>query len=236
MLKVRCIIIEDDELDRKTNEHFVEQISFLQLIGSYENVLEGLASIKNADIQLIFMDIDMPVMNGLDFFKSLTKPPLCIFITAHPEYALEGFESHALDYIVKPLKFERFENAVERVKEYLEIKEKAVLYDIEIGTNVLSFKEGTSTIHLRFSDIVYLEALGDYTKVITREKKYLTLQNLKTFIEKLPENKFLRIHRSFAVAMDKVNVLKDNEVVLDNFKLPVGKTFRRAVNKHLLTN
>jgi len=236
MLKVNCIIIEDDELDRKTNEHFVEQISFLQLIGSYENVLEALTVLKSTDIQLILMDIDMPVLNGLDFFKSLAKPPLCIFITSHPEYALEGFETHALDYIVKPLKFERFEHAVGRVKEYLEIKEKAVLYDIEFGANILSFKEGTSTIQLRFSDILYLEALGDYTKVITREKKYLTLQNLKTFIEKLPESKFLRIHRSFAVAMDKVNVLKDNELVLDNIKLPVGKTFRRAVNKCLLTN
>ena len=236
MAKVRCIIIEDDELDRKTNEYFVEQISFLQLIGSYENVLEGFTSLKNSDIQLILMDIDMPLLNGLDFFKSLTKPPLCIFITAHPEYAVEGFESHALDYIVKPLRFERFEQAVERVKEYLEIKEKAVLYDIEFGTNVLSFKEGTSTIHLRFSDILYMEALGDYTKIITHKKKYLTLQNLKTFIEKLPESKFLRIHRSFAVALDKVNTLKDNELVLDNIKLPVGKTFRRTVNKHLLTN
>jgi len=236
MSKVKCIIIEDEELDRKANEHFVEQIPFLQLMGSYENVLEALTALKSTDIQLILMDIDMPVLNGLDFFKSMANPPLCIFITAHPEYALEGFESHALDYIVKPLKFERFERAVGRVKEYLEIKEKAVLYDIEIGTGLLSFKEGTSTVHLKFSEILYLEALGDYTKVITREKKYLTLQNLKTFIEKLPENKFLRIHRSFAVAMDKVNILKDNEIVMDNFKLPVGKTFRRAVNKYLLTN
>ena len=236
MPNVSCIIIEDDELDRKAVEYFVQQISFLQLVGSFENVLEAQPVLRTADIQLILTDIDMPVLNGLDFFKSLTNPPLCIFITSHPEYALDGFESHALDYIVKPLKFGRFEQAVNRAREYLEIKGKAALYTIEIENNMLFFKEGTSTIHLRFSDILYLEALGDYTKIITPEKKYLTLQNLKTFIEKLPESKFLRIHRSFAVAMDKVKIIKDNEMIVGNITLPVGKTFRRYVNKCLVTN
>lgn len=236
MFTLSCIILEDDDLDRATTEHFVQQTSFLKLIGSFSNVLEASGCLKNNSIQLLLMDIDMPVINGLDFFKSMQHQPLCIFITAHPEYALEGFESQALDYIVKPLKFERFEQAARRAKEYIEIKEKAQLYDIEFGSNMLSFKEGTSTIQLKFSDIIYLEALGDYTKVITHDKMYLTLQNLKTFIEKLPENKFLRIHRSFAVAMDKVKVYKDNEIVLENVKLPVGKTFRRVVNKYMLSS
>jgi len=236
MPNVSCIIIEDDEFDRKAVEYFVQQISFLQLIGSYENVLEAQPVLRAADIQLILTDIDMPVLNGLDFFKSLTNPPLCIFITSHPEYALDGFESQAFDYIVKPLKFGRFEQAANRAREYLEIKGKAALYTIEIENNMLFFKEGTSTIQLKFSDILYLEALGDYTKIITPEKKYLTLQNLKTFIEKLPESKFLRIHRSFAVAMDKVKIIKDNEMIVGNITLPVGKTFRRYVNKCLVTN
>lgn len=236
MPAISCIIVEDDDLDRKTTENFIQQISFLQLIGSFSDVLDASGTIKNSNIQLLLMDIDMPVVNGLDFYKSLPDQPLCIFITAHPEYALEGFESHAFDYIVKPLKFERFKQALCRAKEYLEIKGKAALYDIEFDNNRLSIKDGTTTIQLKITDIIYLEALGDYTKIITSEKMYMTLHNLKAFIEKLPEDKFLRIHRSFAVAVDRIKLLKDNELVLDNVKLPVGKTFRRIVNKYLVPN
>jgi DNA-binding LytR/AlgR family response regulator len=236
MPNVSCIIIEDNEFDRIIIEQYVNQVSFLQLFGSYENVLDAQAVLRSSGIQLLLTDIDMPVLNGLDFFKSLSNPPLCIFITAHPEYALDGFELHALDFIVKPLKYGRFEQAVNRAKEYLEIKGKAELYNIEFENNRLFIKDGSSTIQLKFSDIVYLEALGDYTKIITMEKKYLTLQNLKTFIEKLPEDKFLRIHRSFAIAKDKVNVFKDNEFILGDIKLPVGKTFRRNVNKSMTSN
>jgi DNA-binding LytR/AlgR family response regulator len=159
---------------------------------------------------------------------------LCIFITAHPEYALEGFEAHALDYIVKPLKFERFEKAILRAKEYLEIKKKAILYDLEFGNNLLTIKEGTTIIQIKINDIIYLEALGDYTKIITPDKKYLTLHNLKNFIEKLPEKKFVRIHRSFAVAKDKITRLDQNELILEKVKLPIGKTFRREMNKYLI--
>lgn len=236
MTTVNCVIIEDDELDRKATERFALQIPFLHIIGSFENGLDAQSVLKNDNIHLLLMDIDMPVLNGLEFFKSLTHAPLCIFITAHPEYALEGFESHAFDYIVKPLKSDRLEQAVNRAKEYLEVREKAALYDIEFGKNTLAIKEGTATIQLKITDIIYLEALGDYTKVITSQKMYLTLHNLKSFIEKLPEQKFLRIHRSFAVAVDKIKILKDNELVLDNVKLPVGKTFRRIVNQHLVPN
>lgn len=236
MSTVSCMIIEDNEFDLKSTEQFVHQIPFLELKGRFENALEAQSFIQKSEIQLLLMDIDMPVVSGLDFFKSIDNAPLCIFITAHPEYALEGFEYHAFDYIVKPLKFERFEQAAVRAKEYLEIKAKAELYDIEFKRNTLLIKEGTSTIQLKISDIIYLEALGDYTKVITAHKMYLTLHNLKSFIEKLPEQKFIRIHRSFAVAIDKIKVLKNNELVMENVKLPVGKTFRREVNKYLFPN
>lgn len=236
MLEISCAIIEDNEFDRKSTEYYVEQFSFLKLAGSFSNVFEAQGILNSNTVKLLFMDIDMPVMNGLDFLKSLDYHPLCIFITAHPEYAVESFELHALDYIVKPLKLDRFRQAVNRAKEYIEIKSKAELYDVEFGKNTLSIKEGTATIQLNITDIIYLEALGDYTKIITSRKMYLTLHNLKAFIEKLPEQKFLRIHRSFAVAISKIKVIKDNELVLDDVRLPVGKTFRRTINKYLVSS
>lgn len=235
MFVIHCAIIEDDELDRITTESFINQIPFLKLDGSFSSALDAAGFINNGGIHVLLMDIDLPLINGLDFYKLLPSAPLCIFITAHPEFALDGFEAHALDFIVKPLKFERFVQAVQRAKEYLEIKEKAVLYDISFENNRLLIKEGTSIIQLKINEILYLEALGDYTKIITREKRYVTLHSLKNLIENLPENKFLRIHRSFAVAVDKISKVKDNELIINDRKLPVGKTFRRDVNKYLIS-
>jgi DNA-binding LytR/AlgR family response regulator len=232
---LHCIIIEDDELDREIAKSFLERIPFIKLIGSFSNALEAIGLIRSSSIQVLLMDIDLPAINGIEFIRLLPSPPLFIFITAHPEYALEGYDIHALDFIVKPLKFERLEQAIIRAKDYIEIKEKAILYDIGFENNQLLIKEGTSIIQLKINEILYLEALGDYTKIITYEKMYVTLHSLKNFIEKLPENRFLRIHRSFAVAIDKISKLKDNELILNDRKLPVGKTFRREVNKYLIS-
>ncbi len=233
---INCAIIEDDELDRDIAEDFLSQIPFINHIGSFSSPFDAMGTLKNGNIQLLLLDLDIPVVNGLDFYKSLPIKPLCIIITAHPEYALEGYEANVLDYIVKPLKFERLQKAVNLAKEYLEIKEKAALFDVSFDDNILSIKEGTTIIQLKTKDIIYLEALGDYTKIITSEKVYMTLLGLKLFIEKLPENKFLRIHRSFAVSVDKIRKLKDNELILDEIHLPVGKTFRRDVNNYLIQN
>lgn len=232
---LHCIIIEDDELDREIAENFLERIPFIKLIGSFSNAVEAIGLIRSSSIQVLLMDIDLPTINGIEFIGLLPSPPLFIFITAHPEYALEGYDIHALDFIVKPLKFERLEQAIIRAKDYIEIKEKATLYDIGFENNQLLIKEGTSIIQLKINEIIYLEALGDYTKIITHEKMYVTLHSLKNFIDKLPENRFLRIHRSFAVAIDKISKLKDNELILNDRKLPVGKTFRREVNKYLIS-
>ena len=233
---INCVIIEDNELDRDIAEDFISQIPFINHIGSFSSPFDAIGTLKNGNVQLLLLDLDIPVINGFDFYNSLSMKPLCVIITAHPEYALEGFEANVLDYIVKPLKLERLQKAVSLAKEYLEIKEKAALFDVSFENNILSIKEGTTIIQLRTKDIIYLEALGDYTKIITNEKVYMTLLGLKLFIERLPENRFLRIHRSFAVSVDKIRKLKDNELILDEIHLPVGKTFRRDVNKYLIQN
>ncbi|MEO6979792.1 MAG: LytTR family DNA-binding domain-containing protein, partial [Mucilaginibacter sp.] len=191
---INCIVIDDDELDRLTVESYIEQIPFLKLEGSYANPLECIGVIEQKNIQLLFLDIDMPEISGIEFFSALKNAPLCIFITSHPEYALEGFETHALDFLIKPAKFERFQRSALRAHEFLQIKNKAKLYDVKFADDFLTIKESYDLIQIKISDIIYLEALKDYTKVITPQKTYLTLSNLKNFFEKLPGNRFLRIH------------------------------------------
>ena len=234
---ITCAIVDDNELDRLAIEAYLEQFPFVQLKGSFANPLECLEIIQKKNVQLLFLDIDMPYINGLEFLASLKHPPLCIFITAHPEYALEGFETHALDFLLKPVKPERFERSVMRAREFLQIKNKALLYDVHFADDFLIIKESYDLIQIKISEIIYLEALKDYTKVITPAKTYLTLSNLKNFFEKLPVNRFLRVHRSFAVAINQIRKLEQNELILlENSKLPVGKTFRQDINRILLDN
>ncbi|MDP9076349.1 MAG: LytTR family DNA-binding domain-containing protein [Bacteroidota bacterium] len=231
---INCVIIDDDELDRFAVETCLEQYTFIKIEGSFSNPLDCLEIIQKKNVQLLFLDIDMPYISGIEFLNSFKNPPLCIFITSHPEYALKGFETHALDFILKPLRPERFERSVMRAREFLQIQSKAKLYDIRFADDFLIIKESYDLIKIKISDIIYLEALKDYTKIITPSKTYLTLSNLKNFFEKLPNARFLRIHRSFAVAISKIRKLEQNELLLDDFKLPVGKTFKNEISRVLL--
>jgi two-component system LytT family response regulator len=233
---INCIVIDDDELDRLTVESYVEQIPFLKLEGSFASPLDCIGIIEQKNIQLLLLDIDMPEISGIEFFSALKNPPLCIFITSHPEYALEGFETHALDFLVKPTKFERFRRSALRAQEFLQIKDKARLYDVNFADDFLTIKESYDLIQIKISDIIYLEALKDYTKVITPQKTYLTLSNLKNFFEKLPGNRFLRIHRSFAVSINQIKKMEQNELLVSKVRLPVGRTFRNEVNQYLRSN
>ncbi len=228
---INCIVIDDNNLDRLIIEDYVSQCSSLKLLGSFSNPVESIETIKAGKIQLLFMDIDMPVINGIDFFKKLENPPVCIFVTTYPEYALEAFNTHAFDYLLKPVKKERFEQAVKRTEELFDIQAKALLYDMNVEHDTLTIKEGNTINKVLISDIIYLEALTNYTKVVTNNKKYITLCNLKNFLEELPQEKFLRVHRSYAVAKNKINRLESGELILGEHKIPLGKTYRQQINK-----
>lgn len=233
MRLIKCLIVDDEELDRMMVEDFVESHPNLRLLGSFSNGLESLETIRNKHVELLFLDIDMPVINGVDFLKKLDPPPLCIFITSHVDYALDAFELHAVDYLLKPVKKERFELAIQRACELLSIREKALQYDLAFENDLLTIKEGNIINKVPVNDIIYLEALTNYTKVVTTTRKYITLNNLKNFLDELPQNKFLRVHRSYAIATGKINNVKDGEINLGDFTVPMGKTYRKNVNKIL---
>jgi DNA-binding LytR/AlgR family response regulator len=228
---LHCVIIDDNRLDRMLLEEYISRHSFLKIAGSFHNAVESLEFIQQGNIDLLFIDVDMPVINGIDFLKSLQNPPPCIFVTVHPEFAIDAFDIQAIDYLLKPVRQERLDRAIQRTLELFEIKAKAVEYSLRFENDFLMIKEGTSVSKVNIHEIIYLEALTNYTKIITVSKNHITLNNLKNFLDHLPMDRFLRIHRSYAVAIDKIQGLDGNDLVIAQHRLPLGKTYRYEVKK-----
>lgn len=233
MHPLRCVIIEDNEVDKALLEEYISHYPFLQVTGSFSNPLESLEHLKGGDTQLLFIDIDMPVINGIDFVRSTAYVSNWIFVTSHPEYAADAFDVQAIDYVLKPLKPDRLEKAIQRTLELLDIRSKALQYSLLFEQDYLMIKEGSTVNKVTISEIIYLEALTNYTKVITAKKKYITLNNLKNFLDYLPPARFIRIHRSYAVAIDKITGIDKNELLIDGQRLPLGKTYRQEIKKKL---
>ncbi|MEP7095885.1 MAG: LytTR family DNA-binding domain-containing protein, partial [Flavobacterium sp.] len=175
MRKYNCIIIDDDEIDRLTVVSYVKKFPSLNIVGVFDNAEKALAVIEKENIDVLFLDIDMPVINGLEFRKKMIEIPVCIYITAHPEHAVESFQLDTLDFIVKPIKLGRFTYTVSRIEDYMELKLKAKLFESSIGGDTIYIKEGYEQTKIKLHDIMYLEALKDYTKIVTSNKRHCVL-------------------------------------------------------------
>ena len=227
---IRYIAIDDNPIDLLILKEYSSAFSFLQHHGSFSSPSDGLEAAESLNPDLVFLDIEMPGLSGLDVLRKVKeKIPMAVFITSHPEFALEGFELSALDYILKPLTLERFAHTARRIEEYWSMKQKAISYEVLFENESITIKDGHNQIKLARKDVIYLEAMQDYTKVVTEKKSYLTLATLTGFLEKLSDKNFLRVHRSYAVAIKKIKELHSNKIVCGNIAIPIGKTYRSAV-------
>ena len=227
-----CVIVDDDIIDRLTTISFVKKYSFLNVAASFENSTEALAYSLNHKIDILFLDIDMPNMNGLELRKKLAHIDVVVFITSHAEYALESFEISAFDFIVKPIRAERFAKTMERIETYLTLKHKAELLDTSLGGDAIFIKQGHEQIKLQLHQILYFEALKDYTRIVTTTKKYCVLNTLGNLIKEVTFSSFVRIHRSFAVQRNFVEKMNTNEVILQgNIVLPIGRSYKIEAEK-----
>ena len=220
---MNCMIIDDEPLALDLLESYIEKISFLHLTAKCNEPLSALHHFNNQHINLLFVDIQMPDMNGINFFRSLPVKPNVIFTTAHSEYALEGFNLNAIDYLLKPISFERFVFAVNKAKDYFELKSN------KFNSKEYFFINASHKIHKVFyKDILYLEGLKDYTKIhlSTSSNPLLILQNLKYFEDALPKGEFVRIHRSYIVAMDKLNTVTKKMVAIGQRDIPISDNYR----------
>ena len=228
-----CYIVDDNKTDRLVTVAFVRRYPFLKIAGSFGNAAEALASAGSSLPDVIFLDIDMPEMSGLDLRAKLDKVPACIFITAYPEYAMQGFEANALDFLTKPLSAERFDRSMDRLRYFLDIRARAGLLEHTLNEDSLFIKDGHEHIRIQFSDIIYLEALKDYTGIITRQRKYCILTPLGNLLAEKRFSGFIRIHRSYAVQKHFIHKATTRSVMADQVSLPVGRIYKDALKNFL---
>lgn len=221
---IRTVIVDDEPLALEVLKTYIAEMSNLELVASCKNALEANEVLKHNDIDLLCLDVQMPQITGIDFLKSLKNPPMVLLTTAHPEYALEGYELDVVDYLMKPISMERFMKAVNKVEERLARTETHVTEDH------VFVKADKKFVKVYFKDILYIEGLKDYVIIRNEEGRVITLQTMKSLENKLPQDRFIRIHRSFIVNIDKIqsvmgNMLEVIEKGAPKF-IPVGKNYR----------
>lgn len=227
MKKYSCIIVDDDEIDRLTVLSFAKKFPVLDILGVFESAENALPFIQKQKVDILFLDIDMPGLNGIEFRKDALEIPVCIFITAHPEHAVESFQIETLDFIVKPLKLDRFTQTMKRIEEFMEIKLKASLFEASIGGDTIYIKEGHEQTKVKLHEILYLEALKDYTLVVTEGKRHCVLSSIGNLLKESHFQSFIRIHRSFAVQKQFIQKMNSTEIILNNnISIPVGRSYK----------
>lgn len=228
MKQIKCLIVEDEPVSQEILKRYISEFPPLELVGVCENAIDAMKVVRESKPDVIFLDITLPRISGLDFYKSLVDPPYVIFTTAYPEYAVNGFEVNAIDYLVKPFPFDRFLRAVAKLQEKFAVTESR-----ESGFIMLQADKKTHKVS--FSEVLYAEAMGDYVKVFFSGKTLIVHLTLQKLIDQLPADQFMRVHKSFVVALSKIDYIEGNMVVLNANKIPIGQTYRNlfldALNK-----
>lgn len=227
-MKIKTIIVEDEPASQDILKQYISDTPQLDLVAICANALEANQVLCSENIQLIFLDINMPVISGLDFYKTLKNPPLAVFTTAYPEYALEGFEVAASDYLVKPISFERYLKAVNKVSDQLKLMQnQPTLPDFIL-------LHADKRIHkVNLHDIYYLEVMGDYVKVYLQDKPLIVHDTLQNMEQQLPPAHFLRVHRSFIISLEKIGYLEGNMVKVRDKLIPVSDTYRKNLMERI---
>lgn len=231
---MKCLIVDDEPLAQQLMEEFAGRIPFLEVVGKCSSATEAIEVLRTKTIDLILLDIHMPRLSGLDFISSLNNPPQFILVTAYSEYALQGFNVNATDYLMKPVPFERFLKAVTKAYELYALRSKPGQDKNNTSGRFMLVKSGYQTVKILFDSISYIEGLKDYVKIYTEGKKpVLSLLTMKGLAETLPSDKFLRIHKSFIVAIDRISTISRNRVMIGEKWIPVGENYRDAFRKQM---
>ncbi|MBL0013901.1 MAG: response regulator transcription factor [Flavobacterium sp.] len=234
MRKFNCIIVDDDEVARLKVVSIARQFPALHIIGHYSSPTVAFSIVEKETIDILFLDIDMPNISGMEFRRKLMDIPVCVFITSHPEHAVESFELDTLDFIVKPLRLERFQQTMKRIEEFMEIKQKATLFESTFGDDAIYIKDGYDKVKVKLYDIMYLEALKDYTIVVTAHKRYCVLSGIGNLVKEDPFQSFVRVHRSFAVQKKFVEKIGAQSLSLINgTAIPIGNSFKESIEERL---
>lgn len=229
---MKCIIVDDEPLAIEIMESYVSKVDQLKLAGTFRNAVSAFTFLQQNPVDLIFLDIQMPKLSGIDFLKTLKNPPKVIFTTAFRDYALDGFELEVADYLLKPIPFDRFLKAVAKVlhQPNANVSQPA---KAENGDNYVYFKVDKKMVRTKMADILYIESIKDYVKVRTAEKEIVTQQKISYLEESLPKEQFIRIHRSFIVNREKIDAYSATDIEIGKYHVPIGRNYKNDVMKIL---
>jgi DNA-binding LytR/AlgR family response regulator len=244
MMKLKCMIVDDEALALDILENYILRLDNLELVARCQNAIEAFNVLQNKKIDLIFLDIQMPKLTGIDFLKNLSSPPKIILTTAYRDYALEGYELNVLDYLLKPISFERFFKSINKVWEMSQTiapqnpldNSGLMLANTHQGEGFIYIKADKKMVRLMLRDILYIESLKDYVRVKTTDKEIISYQRISYLEEKLPEDVFVRVHRSFIVAIDKIEAFSSHSVEIQKKEIPIGRNYKNEVFKILGQN
>ena len=231
-MEVRCLAIDDEPLALDIITDYISRVPFLKLVKTFDNAVDSIDFIKNNKIDLMFLDIQMEALTGIQLLRVLKDKPEVIFTTAYDSYAIEGFELDAADYLLKPFSFERFIKAVDKVYNKVKLKNNAEFSEehIAIGNPVERYifvKTGNKLQKVFFNDILFIEGQGDYLRINTPKERIMTLQKFSKLEELLPSSNFMRVHKSFMVAIDKIESISRNRIRIGDEMIPVGDSYKK---------
>jgi DNA-binding LytR/AlgR family response regulator len=233
-MNIRCLIIDDEPLAHRVIERYAADLPFLDIVKKCNNALEAMDVLHNQEADLLFLDINMPKLSGMDFLKTLKNPPLVIITTAYAEYAIQGYELDVVDYLMKPFAFDRFYKAIQKAEELLKgrgvQRQEAKEADRHEETFIF-IKSSKKTYKVNLDEILYIEALGDYVKIFTTDRMIISYQSLKNIESLLPAPQFPRIHKSFIIALSRIDMIEGNHVKIRDRLIPIGTNFKGEFEK-----
>lgn len=228
-MSLTCMIVDDEAIARRGLSNYIQQVGFLDLRGTCENAVEANQKLSQNPVDLLLLDIQMPRLSGLDFLRAQKKSPLTIIISAYPQYALQGFELDVIDYIVKPVSFERFLKACNKARDYFLIQKGTI-----DNHDFFFIKSDNRIERIETDSVLFVEAVENYSNIYTTTRKYMTLLSLKSLEEKLGSHGFLKVHRSYLVACNKVESVEGSELIIATHKIPVSRQSKDEVLKKIL--
>jgi two-component system, LytTR family, response regulator len=237
-MKVKCVIVEDEPLARNLLVEYVRKVPTLHLVEACSSAISAIEVLRKNAVDILFLDVQMPELTGISLLKVLQKRPLVILTTAYSEYALEGYELDVVDYLLKPITFERFLRSVDKATLRLQVHRPETVAEVPAvsvpaAQPFVFVKDGTKLVKVVFDDILYVEGLKDYVTIHTKTQKIVSLQRLKTLEDQLPSDKFIRIHNSFIVSLKAIDVVHKNNVQVGNAMLPIGETYKKIFREFI---
>ncbi|QDK78385.1 response regulator transcription factor [Spirosoma sp. KCTC 42546] len=229
---INCVIIDDEPLAREGLANYVREVDFLQLVGTCEHPLELIQVLDRQSVDLIFLDIQMPKMNGIDFLKITQSPPMVVITTAFPNFALESFQLNVLDYLLKPITFDRFMKSASKARDYHRLLTNSIAPDLtqtEQDDDYFFIKCGSKYEKVLIDDILYIEGLQNYVTIYTLKGKYVTMLYLKNLEQNLASKSFIRVHKSYIVAINKIEGIEGNEIFIRTQRIPISRNYREQV-------